>query len=387
MKIAIIDISGKVIKYDIALSEALDGSSPTTVETILYCPLYKETPKCKSIKLLNLVPQKYKNGEYLLKRLVKVIEVILNYIYLIFNVACQKPDIIHFQWFPLLEVCSGEYLAVKIMKRVSRQARMVLTIHNVYPHSFTEEKKRAYIRRFGSIDKLMNSYIVHTEETKTEVKNAFMIDESRICVVHHGVFTPDCFTPSPNNPNNKDMTFIMYGNLANYKGVDVFVEAMKELPESYKTKVHGVIAGEMQDKVLCKKLLEESNKMNIDWYPYFLPEQELYERINKANVIVLPYKSISQSGVLLLALYFRRFIITSNLPAFKETLRGFSDDMFFESENPKSLAQLMMKYVDGQIDTQKQMNVIENLNMQYSWRAAASKTIELYKKITKESSK
>lgn len=382
MKIAIVDISGKVIKYDIALCEAIDICPQKKVEVEFYCPLYDELPRCKTTKLLNLVPPKYKNGEYLWKRVIKLFELILNYLILICKVASQKPNIIHFQWFPLMEVCSGEHLAVKIMKKLSKQSQMVLTIHNVYPHTFTEEKRRAYAKRFERIDPLINAYIVHTEETKVEIIRDFKIDEKKINVVHHGIFSPRNFTPTKNVINEQNITFVMYGNLSDYKGVDVFVEAIKDLPEQYQKKVHGVIAGEMQNKELCKKLQFDSRDLNIDWYPYFLPDKELYERIDKANVIVLPYKSISQSGVLLLALYFKRYIVTSDLASFKETLQGFTDDMFFESENPMSLAQLMMRFVDGKIDIESQMKVIEKLNEMYSWSSAAENTINIYNRLS-----
>lgn len=378
MKIVVVDVSGKVIKYDIALCEAVHNMNNSDAAIEYFAPLYYEKPGCKTTKLFNLVPLKYKNGEYLWKRIIKLFELIINYLYIIFLIAWQKPDVIHFQWFPLLEVCSGEHLAMKLMRMLSKRTKMILTIHNVYPHAFSDGKKKIYARRFSNIANLMDSFIVHTEETKREVVNDFGIEKERVNVVHHGIFAPHNYTPRQNKIRENEVNFIMYGNLSDYKGVDIFVDAISKLPDAYKKKVRGVIAGEMQNKVLCQKLQEESKNLNIDWYPYFLPEQELNRRIDDANVIVLPYKSISQSGVLLLALYFRRYIITSDLPTFKETLHGFTEDMFFESENSNSLAQLMIKYVDGRIDKEKQMKVIESLNEQYSWKLAAEKTIAVY---------
>lgn len=381
MNIFVIDISGKVILYDMALCEAISQERDRGIEIEYFAPLYKEIPCCKTTRLLNLVPLKYKNSEYLWKRAIKLIELVLNYFILLFLVAWRKPDIIHFQWFPLLEVCSGEHFVVRVMKSLSKQTKMVLTIHNVFPHNFSENKKAQFVERFRKITKQMEAFIVHTESTKKEVVNVFGIEEERVNVVHHGIFAPINYTPRKNEAHENRLSFIMYGKLSDYKGVDIFIEAISKLPEIYKKKVHGVIAGEMQNKELYKKLQDDSKGLNIQWYPYFLPEQELYEKIDKANVIVLPYKQISQSGVLLLALYFRRYIITSDLPTFKETLHGFTDDMFFESEKSDSLSQLMMRYVDEKIDTEKQMQAIDNLNEQYSWNLAAEKTIAIYESI------
>lgn len=381
MKIFIIDISGKVIKYDIALCEAIQMQINVESSVSYISPLYEEQPRCRTIRLLNIVPKKYKNGEYLWKRALKLLELILNYIYVICFIAWQKPDVVHFQWFPLLEVCSGEHLAVRIMRMISKRTKMVLTIHNVFPHALTEEKKKTYIERFSSINKLMEAFVVHTEETKAEVEREFNISGDRVYVIHHGIFKPENFKPRKNDIDSNEVRFILYGNLSDYKGVDIFVEAIKEIPESYRKRIHGVIAGEMQNKALCKKLQQDSQDLNIEWFPYFLPERELYEKIDNSNVIVLPYRQISQSGVLLLALSFNRYIITSDLPTFKETLHGFTDDMFFESENPHNLAKLMMKYVDGDVDTEKQTKVIEGLNSMFSWELAADKTVNLYRKI------
>lgn len=378
MKVFIFDISGKVILYDIALCEALSKQNPKGWHIEFFCPLYKDKPKCKTTRLLNLVPLKYKNSENICKRVLKFCELLLNYLFLLIRVIKDKPDILHLQWLPLLEVSSGESFLLRLIKFFSKQTKLVFTVHNVFPHGFSVASNKKYIGRMIKVSKYIDSYITHTEETKKEVANLFIIPQEKITVVHHGIFAPNNFIPSHNTIKGNRMVFILYGNLSSYKGVDIFVNAIKSLPNTYKNKVQGIIAGEMHDKDLLNHLREESKDINLAWFPYFLPEQELFDKIDESNVIVLPYRQISQSGVLLLALYFRRYIITSDLPSFKETLTGFTDDMFFESENPQSLASLMERYVDGTVDTDKQMKIIEDLNRQYSWNSAAVKTLGLY---------
>ena len=119
--------------------------------------------------------------------------------------------------------------------------------------------------------------------------------------------------------------------------------------------------------------------IDIKWTKVFLPDNKLYQYINDSDIIVLPYRRISQSGVLLLALNTRRIIITSDLPTFKETLKGFPEDAFFKSEDPKDMARVIADYCNGNINTQSIMEAIENLNVLYSWSESAKKTIKLYK--------
>ena len=378
MTVFFVDISGKVLGYDIFLCESIQMCEDNDVELSFFSPIYDEKPHCKTTRLVNLVPHKYKSIGALWKRIIKALELVINYIYFLYRVKRQKPDIIHFQWFPLLEFCDGEELVVRLIKKISDKTRIVLTIHNVYPHNMSDENKRKYAKRFKRIEKLIDVFIVHTCETKQEVKSEFGINDDKIVVIHHGILSPKHFTPNKHINRGEEMTFIMFGNLSDYKGVDVFIEAICLLPDSYQSKVRCIIAGEMQDKVLCKKLQEKSRSYNVDWYPHYMEEQVLYEMIDKSDVIVLPYKRISQSGVLLLALSFKRLILTSDLPAFKETLHGFSEDMFFKSENAQSLTDLMIKYIDGKIDINKQMATIEDLNRLYAWDVSAKATIKLY---------
>ena len=378
MKVFVVDISGKVVNYDIALCEALADSNQAGVSLEFFCPLYEEHPHCKTSRLLNLIPHKYKTSLSLWKRMIKMIELFLNYHIILLHVLFRRPDIIHFQWFPLLEKSSFECYMVKILKWISPRTKTVLTIHNIFPHESSPKQIQQYSQRFGILSETIDSFIVHTEKSKEDVCSFFGLERNRVFVIHHGIFVPNNYKPSVNDTNSGTLTFIMYGNLSYYKGVDVFIEAIKLLPQEYRAKMKAVIAGNIQDDKLRYIPKEFFEELNIDWHPYFLPEKELYERIDDANVIVLPYRQISQSGVLLLALYFRRLIVTSDLPSFKETLQGFSDDMFFESENPQSLANLMMKYIDGKVDCKKQIDVIENLNAAYSWEKAADKTYRVY---------
>ena len=378
MKVFVVDLSGKVIKYDIALCEALAAYGKLDGSIEFLCPLYDEHPQCKTTRLLNIIPHKYKTSLSLWKRMIKMIELFLNYQIVLSHVLFRRPDVIHFQWFPLLEKSSFECYVVKILKWISPQAKTVLTIHNIFPHKSSSKHLQQYIQRFVKMSKNIDSFIVHTEKSKEEACSFFKLDANKVFVVHHGIFEPNNYKPNENDTSSGILSFIMYGNMSYYKGVDVFIEAIKLLPQEYRAKMKATIAGNIQDEKLRNKPQKYFEDLNIDWRPYFLPEKELYELIDDANVIVLPYRQISQSGVLLLALYFRRLIVTSDLPSFKETLQGFSDDMFFESENPHSLASLMMRYIDDKVDCNKQMIAIEKLNVVYSWNKAAEKTYSVY---------
>lgn len=377
----VVDISGKVSHYDLELCDALNLRREDRYSIYLLSPLYKEDNKNNTLRLCNLVPKKYMNSSNSFKRLLKLIELILNYLLLIRYVVKKRPEILHFQWFPLLEVSSMEQIPIKVIRRISPNIKILYTIHNVFPHNYAEGKKEIYKLRFSKIANYIDSFIVHTNQTKEEVKSVYCLKDSCIKVVNHGIFSAKGFIPNKNYLSKERVEFIIFGSLSKYKGVDIFIDAFRQLPQDYLNHVHGVIAGTLQDETIIKKIQEEGDKLNIECYPYYLSDNDLYQLINKSNVIVLPYRQISQSGVLLLSLRFRRYIITSDLPTFKETLRGFTEDMFFQSSNPQSLANLIMRIVDGKFDFRLQEKVIEELNTEYSWENSAIKTLTIYNEL------
>ena len=124
------------------------------------------------------------------------------------------------------------------------------------------------------------------------------------------------------------------------------------------------------------ELKEKKQNANIEFIPEYVSDEVLYKYIADSDIIVLPYREISQSGALLLALSTKRLIITSDIPSFKETLAGTGEDTFFENGNAASLSNLIKKYVDGLVDENKQLDIIESLEAKYSWENIA----ETYKR-------
>lgn len=154
------------------------------------------------------------------------------------------------------------------------------------------------------------------------------------------------------------------------------MNALTLLPQEYKDKVHALVVGKTYSDYL-NKLKEKKENANIEFNPEYVSDEALYKYIAESDIIVLPYREISQSGVLLLALSTKRLIITSNIPSFKETLVGMGQDTFFENGNAASLSKLIIRYVDGLVDEKKQLDIIECLVAKYSWMNVAEKYKEL----------
>lgn len=379
MKIFIVDISWKIPLYDIALADAIGKTDRQDNQVYVCVP--KVSGKDRSFNVVKLLGNKEKSYSKWLRSLLlikKTAKALLNYLVLGWHVRKKKPDILHIEWFPMLDYVGVEIKILRLLKRLDPSMKVVYTIHNVYPHDMNLAKKEAYRKRFLRISSLIDTFVVHTNSTKEDVVHQFNIPSENISVIPHGIFKMKKQEQHTRIVSDDKVCFIMYGNMTSYKGVDIMVEAMALLPEEYKKRIKVTIVGRI-DESFYNKLKAVPTGVETKWMPYYVNDDTLCQEIVNADVIMVPYRAISQSGVLLLALSFGKVILTSDLPSFRETLEGYDDNMFFESGNANSLASLIVNYLDGKIDVDKAKNAIKQLNVKYSWDEVARLTCFLYR--------
>lgn len=370
MKILIIDLSGKVPLYDQALCNALIKE-----ENIEFASPYNHSLRFeKNGKFIRLyhIPTKLRNTA--LKRL-KPVEGLINYIYILFLLLFKHYDVVHLQWLPFLEYVGIEKYFLKLFRLFSKRTKFILTQHNLYPHNSSDIKKKKYYDRMQDVKEYFSHFVVHTESSKYAFCKEFNIEFEKVSVVFHGIFEPDKI-PDRKSPI-KPIRFLLFGGQTKYKGTDIVVDAIALLPDNIKKNIHVIIAGRTDEKLLNEKK-ELADQLKIEWINCFISDEELNQLIADSDALLLPYRAISQSGVLLLSLSFKKHIIASNLPSFRETLDGYPEECFVDIDSPNSLAKAILLFVEGKVDLNKEIVANEILIDKYSWKNSAHKTIELY---------
>ena len=361
-----VDISGRCPNYDIALCEAISkGLRTNDCLKLLALNINPKEVECSCSKLISFIPKKIQKNRSKPMLAIKAFNTLANYCYLVVWLFFNKVDVCHLQWLPFLEKSSVEKYFLEFLHIVSPKTRFLLTIHNIYPHDCSDKNKDAYRKRFALVESYFDKFIVHLKASKSDFCSDFNIDMNRVEVIPHGAFVPKNLNIVPHK-RGEIINLIMFGNQSYYKGTDVLVDALAMLPKEYKGKVHTLIVGKTSPEYLAE-LTEKKRDSDIEFIPVHVPDDALYRYIMDADIIVVPYREISQSGVLLLALSFKRMIIASDLPSFKETLTGFSDEMFFENGNAKSLAKTIENCFQVVYKNENANSVIEKLCDEYSW--------------------
>ncbi len=207
---------------------------------------------------------------------------------------------------------------VELCKWMIDRYKILYTIHDLHPHeankSFLKEFRQnvIYKREYRSIELSGN---IHTNSV-TQFKELKILYPTKASF--YSPF-PTLITSEiedgkvlPPELSNVTDYILFFGRIEAYKGIDKLIEAYLSSPTLQQSKL--VIAG--------KGEMNRPVHKNIIYLNRYIGDNEIAALYNNAACVVYPYISITQSGVLSVAMHFGTPIIASDLPFFKEVLKS-----------------------------------------------------------------
>jgi len=248
-----------------------------------------------------------------LRLLLKGVEYLPSARRLLSRINALEPDVVHVQWLPRPE----------LDRRWVRRLRTpsVLTAHDVMPR---RARARAVwpglLGWFGRV-------VVHSQRAVEELGD-LGVEARRI---PHPVFlAPRELRP----PSGK--TLLFFGLLREYKGLDVLVRALPEMPEA-----RLVVAGDPLDPVEPIRALASELGVadRIEWHLRFIPDEEVVTLMEASAVVVLPYRQLDSSGVLATAIGYGRPVVVTDVGSLGEIVREFGAGKVVPPDDEAALAQ------------------------------------------------
>lgn len=222
-------------------------------------------------------------------------------------VKIWHPDVVHF--------LNGEYAFANYISRCHFKSKLCLTIHDLVQHEREKrpliEKMIHFIIRKGCLRFTKESQFLTTSSQMQFEKLKMLYPQKQIFYTHF----PSLVTPVIKNgeekvPELKNMGkyILFFGSVDKYKGVDLLIKAFESLEDSFGYKL--VIAG--------KGIDYKSKSRNIIRLNRFIKDEEVADLFKNSSFVVYPYISATMSGVLSIAYYFRKRVLLSDVPFFKE---------------------------------------------------------------------
>jgi len=255
--------------------------------------------------------------------------------------------------------------------------KALITIHDV--NSFSGNNLPNWISKI--IFSLASEIIVHNIYSKNELLKQH--PHLNVSIVEHGNYVPFVKKVDPQKFSEK-FNILFFGQIKEVKGLDILLDALNILKQD-KIKFHLTIVGKVWKDDFSKyqeKIIKYNLSSDLTIKLEYIPDEIAWNYFNNANLVVLPYKQIYQSGVLLMAMSYGRAVLTSNLPAFNDIVSNAHNGFVFESLNASSLAKTITEILnqkDSLLLIEK--NAYKEVINKYDWNLVGKKTAFLYNKI------
>jgi glycosyltransferase involved in cell wall biosynthesis len=244
------------------------------------------------------------------------------------------PDVIHFQWLALPLVDR------RLLSSLRQIAPLVLTVHDTNPFNGDPSaslQQRGFFGGLLGFDRL----IVHTQQGRVRMKQAG-VPASKLTVLPHGLlFDPP--PPAAPDPMDGPITFLLFGKIKPYKGLDVMIEAFASLPPELREDATIRIVGKPYiDLAPIRSQAERlgvGDRLAIE--PRFVTDEEIPALFGPGVVAVFPYREIEASGVLSIALAYGRPVIASDIGNFSETITDGIEGHLVPPGNAARLSEAM----------------------------------------------
>lgn len=372
MKLLYIDPQSgyNLAQYDYSLLNNIDAD-------ITYCCSIQY-----DAKIIDRVDYRYvfKYSKYRWKVL-KALSYIVTILKVIIIARRIHPDIIHIQWWRLWFI---DYIALSFFKKYC--GCLVFTVHNVLPHDSGTFYKKKCIDYYNKVDKL----IVHVERTKEQLIEDFFIPAKKIFVIPHGILNANVnnsivdeyYVKLENEWGVQDkIVFSCMGYQGYYKGTDIIKSAFENSSLLQNSpNVLFIVAG--KGDIFTPNMMHSYRNLLV--INNFIPPEQLEAIMKATNVQLLPYRVISQSGVLLST-------IDKEIPYISTDVGGLSEPICIASigwivpldsaEELSSLLEFLVLHPE-EIQSKKDNRIgWKSIKQYYNWIGIGKKTMDCYKSV------
>jgi glycosyltransferase involved in cell wall biosynthesis len=251
-----------------------------------------------------------------------------------------RADVIHFQWavLPLFDA-----LAMWLLRK---RYPLVLTVHDSVPFNGL---RMSFFQRFA-FDlpmKIANRIIVHTPVAKRALA-ARGIPEDKIAIIPHGPLRLLARAQPPPVKSDGVWTFVMFGLLKSYKGIDTLIEAVGGIHAQVKGRARFLIAGaaHMDVEPLRASIQKLGVEDIVELRVGYLTNDELAALFAEADCFLFPYRQIDASGAYYLAKPLGKWIIASEVGIFSEDVIPGKTGLLVPPGQSKALAQAILESLD-----------------------------------------
>ena len=315
------------------------------------------------------------------RRALKAAEYPLDWLLTLAQIAHRRPDVIHVQWSvqPKLDL---------LLWRCLRRLRipLVYTAHNLVPH----HARQGDVARYGLLYRAADALVVHTERSAQTLRERSGVAAERIAVVPHGPLL-EVQAPIERSAARQqlglplDAEIVLFAGLIEpYKGLADLIEAFGTVA-ARRPRARLVVAGKPNEPFAPYErqlgALDLLGRTVLDLR--FLPETRLAAYLCAADVVVLPYRAVTSSGLLFAARRFGCAVVATNVGDLREVVVDGGSGLLVPPSSPDRLGAAIARLLADPDLAARLGTVGQHASAgPESWAEAARRTVALYRQLT-----
>jgi glycosyltransferase involved in cell wall biosynthesis len=366
LRVILADLPAVTPPYDHALASAL-GRAGVVVELLTGRPLHGRPPRGADYRTIELFAGGARGR---VGRAAKIMRLPLDMARV--GRRARAADVVHYQWLGLEELSS---------RLLPRKRPRLFTAHDIVPR----EPRPGQAAGFRRLALAMDAVVVHSEHGAERLRGELGVPGERIRVIPHGAFHHLTTLPSE-RPLPGELAAVegpvvlFFGYLSAYKGVDVLLEAFASV-EGAELWVAGVPRLDIDEL----RALADRAPGRVRFFPRFHDDDELPALFRRADVVVLPYREIDQSGVLYTALAFGRPLVVTRVGGLPELADLHGAAVAVPPEDADALGEALARLVADPAERERLAAASARVaRSEYSWEEVARRHLELYRDLAPE---
>lgn len=281
----------------------------------------------------------------------------------------ENPDLLITKYWMSFFAPSLGYVAAHLGKKTKK----ISILDNVIPH-----EKRFFDMAFNRYFlKRNDGFIVMSDKVLADLLS--IVPDAKYLRVNHPVYNhfgeklEQSAARQALGIDPARKTLLFFGIIRDYKGLDILIDALSMLDQTYQLIIAGEVYGSFDkyaDQIKKHQLADRIHLFN-----HYIDDNEVPPFFSAADVCILPYKSATQSGITSIANHFDLPLIATDTGGLKETIAHGETGLIVAQPNAAMLADTIRQYFDGNMQAGFSRN-IQQEKQENSWENFARKIIE-----------
>ena len=287
----------------------------------------------------------------------------LNWLSVSKRINTIQPSLVIIQWWhPYFAPC------YQALTRHLRNTKVLFVCHNVFPH------ERFPLDKFLTKRTLTkgNCFIVQSRQDEEDLKS-IIPKANYVRAVHptYNAFKMQNMTKEEAREilgiSDKEKILLFFGFVRKYKGLDYLIQAMPEIKKQLNSCKLLVVGDFGDDK---SEYVSSINSMNvsdvIEIHDGYIPDKEVEKFFAACDVVVLPYISATQSGIVQIAYGFEKPVIATNVGGLPDVVVNRKTGFLINSKDSRAIVEAVVNFFKPGMAKMLERGVVEE-GYRFSW--------------------